>query len=145
MGRNILKLDVTGIEETINQLNRVAREDSKTAAEEALTKAGQKITNDTLKGLSRANLPAKGKYLHGATKESVVTNPHVEWKGESASMGVGFDFGKPGAGGYLISGTPKMSAVKPLHRIYKEKSYMKEIEDDMKKTIGQYIDKALKR
>lgn len=145
MGRNILRLDVRGIEETINQLNRVAKEDSKKATEDALTKAGKKIGDDTIRGLDKAYLPAGGKYSHGKTRESVMQNPSVEWKGESASIGVGFDFGKKGAGGYLITGTPKMKPDKPLHRIYKEKSYMNEIEKDMQKTIGEYIGKALTR
>lgn len=147
MARNILRIDVSGIEETISKLDKIAKQDTKKATEEALTKAGERIEKDTIQGLDDSNLPAGGDYHSSQrwTEKSVIRNPQVEWKGESASIGVGFDFGKKGAGGYLISGTPKMKRDEALYRIYKSKSYMKEIQDDMEKTVGKYIKEALSR
>ena len=68
-----------------------------------------------------------------------MTNPQPEWDGFVASVSVGFDFSVPGAGGYLITGTPKMAPDKQLHKIYKGKKYMQEIQ----KIIGAEITDAI--
>ena len=147
MAKNILRLDTSGIEELVAKLNKVAKEDTKQAVEEALTKAGKKVTDDTIRGLDKSNLPAGGKYSRGDTRKSVIENPEVNWfaGGTKAQIGVGFDFDLPGAGGYLITGTPKMKPDALLHRIYKERSYMKEIDEDMQKVINEHIQRALTR
>ena len=145
MAKNILRLDTSGIEELVAKLNKVAKEDTKQAVEEALTKAGKKVTDDTIRGLDKSNLPAGGKYSKGTTRQSVIQYPKVEWHANTAQIGVGFDFDLPGAGGYLITGTPKMKPDALLHRIYKERSYMKEIDEDMQKVINEHIQRALTR
>ncbi len=54
---------------------------------------------------------------------------------------MGFDKTKPGAGGFLITGTPKMQPVKPLAQIYGSKKYekqmTKEIQEELEKTIQE--------
>lgn len=143
MGRNTLKLQTKGIDELVDKLKKLDG-DVKGAVTEALEKAGEKIGNDTDIAISKPNLPARGKYSHGATAESVIHNPPVEWKGNQASIGVGFDYGKVGAGGFLIAGTPRNNPDVALRRMYKDRKYMSDVEKEMQETIGQYITKKMR-
>lgn len=138
MARNTLKLDTSGFERLLAQLQD-AGGDAQLAATQALEKAGRKISGDTLDAINDANLPAGGKYSTGETRESVVTNARVTWSGSVAEIPVGFDFSKPGAGGFLITGTPKMKPDKALNRMYKQKRYMRDIQDDMYHTVMSHV------
>ena len=130
MGKNLLKLDVSGFEEYIQKLEKLEA-DLKPIVSDALNQAGETITDDTFDAVSDSNLPRGGEYSTGKTRESIIKNPRVKWSGITAEIGVGFDFAKPGAGGYLITGTPRMAPDKALNRIYKSKKYMKDIQKDM--------------
>lgn len=130
MGKNLLRLETGGFEEYIAKLEKLEA-DIKPVVDQALNKAGVKITNDTLNAVAEPNLPRGGKYSSGETKESVVHNPQVKWTGSIAEIGVGFDFDKPGAGGFLITGTPRMAPDKALNKIYKSKKYMKDVQQEM--------------
>ena len=130
MGKNLLKLDVSGFEEYIQKLEKLEA-DLKPIVSDALNQAGETITDDTFDAVSDSNLPRGGEYSTGKTRESIIKNPRVKWSGTTAEIGVGFDFNKPGAGGYLITGTPRMAPDKALNRIYKSKKYMKDIQKDM--------------
>lgn len=145
MGKNMLKLDVKGFDEYIAKLEKLDS-DVKKIVTDALNQAGETITNDTMNALSPEFLPAGGQYSTNPsmTNASVVKNPRTQWSGTIAEIGVGFDFTKPGAGGYLISGTPKMAPDRELNRIYKNRRYMNEIKkymieifnDEIKKRMG---------
>lgn len=142
MGRTTLKLSTKGLEELITKFDQLGG-DIKKVTEEALEEAGKKIGNDTLDALAPANLPAGGKYSTGETKNSVVQNPKVEWSGSVAEIGVGFDYGKPGAGGFLITGTPRMRPDDALNKMYKQKRYMTQIEKEMKEVFNEAIIKRM--
>lgn len=142
MGRNILKLDTTGFDRLIDHLKELDGEVQK-AVTDALEQAGETITADTHEAVSPPNLPRGGKYSHGDTEASIVA-PKVSWVGTTAEMPVGFDFAKPGAGGYLITGTPKMRPDMALQKIYKRKKYMHDIQNDMAEVVQDYIAKALR-
>ena len=129
-GKNSLKLDVSGFEEYIQKLEKLEA-DLKPIVSDALNQAGETITDDTFDAVSDSNLPRGGEYSTGKTRESIIKNPRVKWSGTTAEIGVGFDFNKPGAGGYLITGTPRMAPDKALNKIYKSKKYMKDIQKDM--------------
>lgn len=106
--------------------------------------AGQQIAEDTTAAVARGNLPAKGKYSHGETAASIVQNPKVEWSGNVAEIHVGFDHTVPGAGGFLITGTPKMAPDKALQKIYKNNSqlnpsYVKKRQKDMQEYLMREI------
>lgn len=130
MGKNLLKLDVSGFEEYIQKLEKLEA-DIKPIVSDALNQAGETITDDTFDAVSDSNLPRGGEYSTGKTRESIIKNPRIKWSGTTAEIGVGFDFNKPGAGGYLITGTPRMAPDKALNKIYKSKKYMKDIQKDM--------------
>lgn len=99
--------------------------------ESVLSDAAKQIQSDTLEAAQKPNYPAGGRYSGGQTRESIATQTTVDWEGMVASIPVGFDFSKPGAGGFLISGTPMMPPVPQLRRIYRQKAYMAGINKGM--------------
>lgn len=105
----------------------VARE----AIETILQEAAKQVQADTAAAIVAPNLPARGKYSGGETAGSVHTETAVMWEGMSAWVPVGFDFAKPGAGGFLISGTPRMQPVHRLHEMYRGKKYINGIYQKM--------------
>lgn len=137
--RNTLKLDFRGFEELITKLDGL-NGDVKNAVTDALEQAGETIGEDTENAVEKANLPAGGEYSKGLTKKSIIKNPKVSWSGTKAEIGVGFDYGKPGAGGFLITGTPRMKPDYELQKIYKRKKYTSAIQNDMANVINDYID-----
>lgn len=146
MARNTMQLDLKGFNELMTKLDGLGG-DLKKAATEALEKAGEKIAEDTASAVQKNNLPAHGKFSTGKTQDTVVENPKVEWSGDVASIGVGFDFSKNGAGGFLIKGyyqnyhgTPRHMAPQPqLNAMYTGKGYMKSIQNEMKEVVLKAI------
>ena len=139
--RNTLRLDTSGFEELITKLDAV-NGNVKKAVTDALMQAAETVHDDTVDALADGFLPAGGKYSQGTTKLSVA-EPSVEWSGTTAVAGVGFDYGELGAGGFLISGTPRMQPDPKLEQIYTRKKYMKALQDDMQEVISDYINDAL--
>lgn len=140
--RNTLKLTTSGFEELITKLDKLGG-DIMGVVEDALTQAGETIGEDTVEAVDKAYLPAKGKYSKGDTEKSIIRNPKVRWQGTTASVEVGFDYSKKGAGGFLITGTPKMKPDTELQKIYKKKPYMKRIEEDMVDVVQSAIAEKL--
>lgn len=144
MARNTLKLDATGFESMLAKLDSLGG-NVKEAVQEALTKAGETISRDTIAALDPANLPAGGNFSKGDTRSSVITDAQVRWEGLTAYIPVGFDFSKPGAGGFLITGTPRMRPDVALLKMYKQKSYMNQIQKDISNIILDYVIEAMER
>lgn len=142
MARNTLKLDLSGFKELMIKLDKLGG-NLKEVTEDALTQAGETIGWDTFNAVESPNLPARGKYSQGETADSIVLEPKVEWSGATASIGVGFDYSKPGAGGFLITGTPRIKPVSGLQQIYKRKKYMSDIQKDMQRVISDAIDEKM--
>lgn len=137
-----LRLDTSGLDAYLKKLASLGG-DVRAAAERALTDAAEKIRDDTLEALAAPHLPASGKYSSGQTKESVVTDTKPRWEGSVAWVPVGFDYSKPGAGGYLISGTPKMRPDAQLNKMYKGKKYMADVQNAMADEILEKITEAM--
>ena len=142
MARTTLRLDTKGFDRMLKELE-AAGGDVKRAVDEALTKASAKITQDTKAAMAQPNLPARGEYSTGDTMDSIIQDARVEWEGSVASIPVGFDFSKPGAGGFLITGTPRMQPNKELQKMYKQKKYMGEIQAQMSDLIMDHLIKSL--
>lgn len=144
MARNTLKFDGDLFGEYIRQLESLGA-DVKQAVEDTLVSAGETIGDDTMDAVQDKYLPAKGKYsgIDKDTQKSIIRNPEVKWIGETAEMGVGFDYSKPGAGGYLITGSPKRPPDQELKRMYKGKRYMKQIQEqiteDMENAVEEHM------
>ena len=141
MARNTLKLNTKGFEKLLVQLDKLGGDVNK-AVEDALKPAAERIQIDTHLALSIANLPAQGRYWTGTTSEAVVSDNSVRWEGQTAWVPVGFDFSKRGAGGFLITGTPKMRPDQKLHEMYKQKKYMNQIQRDMEDAVWKHLNKA---
>lgn len=140
--RNTLKLDTSGFVEMLRKLDSLGG-DVKKATQDALLQASETIYEDTIDAMQKSNLPAGGKYSRGTTMESIIRDAQVTWEGLVGSVPVGFDFSKPGAGGFLITGTPKMQPDKELHRMYKQKKYMRDIQNDMGDVIMDFVTNAM--
>lgn len=142
--RNTLKLQLGGFEELITKLEGL-NGDVKSVVTDALGQAAETIEWDTKDAVKAANLPAKGKYSQGDTEKAIVENAQTEWSGTVASIGVGFDYGVKGAGGYLITGTPKMKPDYALQKMYKQKKYMTQIQNDMAEIVTDAIEEAMEK
>lgn len=129
-GRNTLKLDTSGLYDILAQVEALGGNVER-VVENVLKDAVGQITNDTLAATIKPNFPARGVYSHGWTRDEIVQETEVHWEGRKAWMPVGFDFSKPGSGGYLITGTPKMQPVTELNKIYKQKRYMSVLQKQM--------------
>lgn len=140
--RATLNLDTKNLEELITKLDELGG-DIKAAVEDALIEGAALVTIDTQNALSDSNMPAGGKYSSGETRESVVKDLNVKWDGTQASIKVGFDYDKPGAGGYLITGTPHMRPNQALNEIYKGKKYMQGISKRMSEKVSEHIKKKM--
>lgn len=136
--RNILRLDTSGLEHMIRTLESLGG-NVRQAVEESLVQAAEKVREDTIEALQPQYLPAGGIYSRGKTLESVITDTRVTWEGTVGSVPIGFDFSKSGAGGFLITGTPRMQPDRELNRMYKGKKYMADIQKQMSDVIIRHI------
>lgn len=142
MAKNKVQFDFSALSDIVEKLDK-ARADLEKVIQEVLEDAAEEITQDTIDALGHAYLPAGGRYSTGDTLESVIADPKVETKGTMMEVGVGFDKSKKGAGGWLISGTPKMAPDKKLADIYTAKKYenklMKEIQAKLEDKLDEIV------
>lgn len=139
--RNTLRLDLSGFEEMVTKLEALNGNVQK-AVTDALQQAAETVHDDTVDAMRKQNLPHKGIYSTGRTALTIV-QASVEWSGTIGVAPVGFDYGEKGAGGYLISGTPRMQPNRALEQIYTRKKYMKQLQEDMQEVISDYINEAM--
>jgi hypothetical protein len=140
MAKNKFQFDFDALSDIIEKLDKAGAELEKVLTE-VLEDTAEEITQDTITALAPAYLPAGGKYSTGETLASVIRNPKVEQKGSILEIGVGFDKSKPGAGGWLITGTPKMQPDQQLAKIFQTKKYANKINDEIKKELQKELDK----
>lgn len=119
--------------------------DLKEVFTDVLEQEGESVAEDTKDAVKKAYLPAKGEFSRGDTENSIVMQPKVEWSGSIAEIGLGFDKTKHGAGGFLITGTPKMQPDYELERIYTQKKYSSKITSSILDYLQAEIDYRLKR
>lgn len=139
--KNTLKLELSGFNELVTKLDGL-NGDVKKVVTNALDQAAETIAEDTKEAVQKSKLPAKGKYSTGDTERAIV-KPKVEWSGTTASVGVGFDYSSNGAGGFLITGTPRMQPDRELQKMYKQKKYMSGIQKDMQEVVLDEIEKVM--
>lgn len=115
----------------------------KSVFSKAMEEAAEKVQADTIAALEDAHLPAGGKYSQGDTKKSVIPDPKTTWEGSVGEIGLGFDKTKQGAGGFLITGTPKMRPDLALERIYGTKRYENQLKKQIEKALQKEIDRIM--
>ena len=140
--KNTFTLDTAPLEGLVQKILDLDG-DAREAVESALEQAAETISDDTLDAVAPGNLPAQGRYSTGATEASVLRDQKVRWTGTTAWIPVGFDFTMPGAGGYLITGTPKMDPVVQLRKMYKQKKYMADIQKDITDVLEDALVRAM--
>lgn len=131
-----------GFAEYAEKIDRLGG-DLKAIFTQALETAFEIVQADTLAALDDSNLPAKGRYSHGQTVASVLDDNTVKWSGSVAEIGVGFDKTKPGAGGWLITGTPKMQPDEALASIYDRKGYTKHLQWQIEQIFIQEVKRLM--
>ena len=138
--KNSLNIDFSAFAEYAEKLDKLGV-NLKPVFGEAMENAAKKVEEDTRSALADANLPAGGIYSTGDTIASIVTDAKVDWHGSYGEISLGFDKSKPGAGGFLITGTPKMLPNRKLEDIYGRRKY----ESEIRKQIREDLDKAVKK
>lgn len=132
--KSFISIDFSNFEAYAEELDHLGA-DLQKIFNDVMEQEAETVQEDTLEALSSSNLPARGRYSKGFTKQSVDTHPRVEWSGSIGEIGLGFDKSKRGAGGFLITGTPKMQPDYALQTIYGRKKY----ETDIIKSIMEYL------
>lgn len=144
-GRNRgLSIDYKVFEDLAADLDRLGV-DLKETFTFAMEEQGKKVADDTKAAVQKANLPAKGVYSSGETEKSIVMQPKVEWSGDVGELNLGFDKTKAGAGGFLITGTPKMQPDYELESIYARKAYSNKLETNIRNHLEKKIWYMLRR
>lgn len=143
-GRNSLKIDFSVFSDFAAELDKLGA-DLKEIFTDVMEQEAETVAEDTKEAVGRANLPANGIYSTGDTESSIVMQPRVEWSGELGEIGLGFDKSKPGAGGFLITGTPRMQPDYKLEDIYARKSYEKKMVGDIMDYLGAEIDDHMRK
>ena len=133
--KNGISMDFSVFEEYAERLENLGAE-LQPIFTDVMEQEAETVQEDTIVALASANLPAQGNYSTGDTKKSVDMSPRVIWEGSLGEIGLGFDKTKNGAGGWLITGTPKMRPDYELENIYGRKKY----ENQLRKSIMQYFE-----
>lgn len=140
--KNWISIDMYAFADYADKLDKLGADLKKTLGK-AMKKGAAKVEKDVLEALDDGNLPAGGKYQRNPskTKASVIKDAEVKWSGNYGEIGVGFDKSEPGAGGWLITGTPKMQPDKKLAQIFQSKKYAKTINDEIKEELEDQLKK----
>ena len=137
--KNFIDIDFSNFAyfaEEIDKLNG----DLKKIFGDAMEQAAETVQDDTRDAVAAANLPAGGQFSQGETEDSIIQYPKVQWSGSVGEIGLGFDKTKPGAGGFLITGTPSMHPDYALEDIYARKKYTRQIVDQINQDLQDALD-----
>ena len=141
LGSGNFSIDFSNFEEIAQKLESMDM-DLRDAVGEAINEVARQVQDEVREGVQPPNLPAKGDYSKDQdTEHSIIDNPQVEWSGFVGEIDLGFDKSKPGAGGFLISGTPQHDPAPILAKIFTTRKYM----TDFKKRIEQELHKVIER
>jgi hypothetical protein len=136
--RNKLQMELDGFAQLLVDFEEIGG-NLQEAVTDAIEQASETIGEDTEAAVAKAYLPAEGRYSEGNTAETVVKSPKAEWSGTVVECGIGFDKTKKGAGGFLITGTPRMRPDWELEKIYVQKKYFRNLQKDMCDVVNDYI------
>lgn len=142
MASGMLSIDFSAFNEYAEKLDNLGADLQKVIGD-AMETAGQKVQEDTESAMAAGNLPAGGKYSQGETMSSIIRDPKAEWQGSEGTINLGFDKTKAGAGGFLITGTPKMKPNYKLQDIYMRKTYVNKLLKQIRADLQDEIDKRM--
>jgi hypothetical protein len=144
VARKKIGLQFEGWEEYISKLDELGGSTVvKKGVEEALIESKKHVNPLIEKSMVKGKLPAGGKYSQGETRDQIIVDPQTVWHGSLGEIDLGFDKTKPGAGGFLITGTPKMRPNYALEDIFSRKKYLakitKQIREELQDAIDEYM------
>ena len=137
--KNYIAVDFSNFADFAEKLDRL-NADLKQIFGDAMERAAERVQEDTREAVESSYLPAGGKYSTGDTQSSIIRDTKVKWSGSVGEVHLGFDKSKPGAGGFLITGTPKMQPDAALATMYTGKKYQRQINDQIKKDLQEALD-----
>lgn len=140
--KSSLSIDFSAFSDYADQLDQLGA-DLKEIFADAMEQAAETVQDDTIDAMSAVNLPAGGRYSRGDTEASIIRDAKVSWAGSVGEIGLGFDKTKPGAGGFLITGTPKMKPNNALVDIFGRKKYESQIKSDIEEVLQDEIDQRM--
>lgn len=140
--KNYVSIDFNGFAEYAEELDKLGADLQKIFGD-AMEEAGKTVQSDTLAALDSGNLPAQGKYSRGDTERAVIDDLTVQWSGAVGELPLGFNKSVPGAGGFLITGTPRMAPDYELEKIYGTRKYENQLKRSIEKRLQAEIDKRL--
>ncbi len=114
---------------------------------EVMEEAGKEVQEKTKEASANAYLPAGAKYRssNSETLAAIDPSPKPIVSGSVIEIGLGFDKSKPGAGGFLITGTPKMAPDYKLEDLYVRKRYKNKLVKEIGESLQDEIDKRFRR
>lgn len=137
MPKNRLSLDFEGFTEVLNKLEKIGK-DSNHTAETALIESKHYVHRNLESSMAVHNRT-------GQTERSLHYQDKVEWTGNIAEMGVGFDISEGGLPSiFLMYGTPKMSPDKKLYNAIFGNKTRKEISQIQEEIFRNYLRKVMK-
>ena len=140
--KSSLSIDFSAFSDYADQLDQLGA-DLKEIFADAMEQAAETVQDDTIDAMSAVNLPAGGRYSRGDTDASIIRDAKVSWAGSVGEIGLGFDKTKPGAGGFLITGTPKMKPNNALVDIFGRRKYESQIKSDIEEVLQDEIDQRM--
>lgn len=121
------KIEISGFDQVLKRLTELEG-DVKKVTENALRETHKIVTAKADEGMAQSNLPAGGKYSTGETLSSMRRQAKIEWRGDVASVSVGFDISHGGlASIFLMYGTPRMKKDQKLYNAFYSPSTKKEV------------------
>lgn len=143
MARNKIGLQVKGFEDYMAKLDELGGSAAMRRGVESALKASKQHVNPKINiAMTKSNLPAKGEYSKGGTKQYIDTDMTVDWDGMIGSIKVGFDFKESGIKSiFLMYGTPKMSPVAGL----KDAIYGSKTKREISKIQAEALNKVIQR
>lgn len=140
--KSMISIDFTNFDTYAEKLDKLGANLQKVFTD-AMEQAAETVQEDTIEAMADSNLPAGGKYSQGETEASIIRDAKVIWHGSLGIIGLGFDKTKPGAGGFLITGTPKMRPNYRLEDIYGRKKYENQLKKDIEEVLQDEIDRIM--
>ncbi len=138
----MLSIDFSAFAEYAEKLDNLGADLQKVIGD-AMDQAAETVQEDVQSAMAKGNLPAGGKYSDGQTESSIIKDPRTNWRGSLGEIGLGFDKSRPGAGGFLITGTPRMRPNYRLEDIFVRKKYLKKIMDQIREELQDAIDSII--
>lgn len=141
--RNRISLDFEGLEQYSEKIDKLGG-NLKEVVEEALVKSNATVARNLLSATHKGKYPAGGKYSAGDTRRSITTSKHVNWTGNFAEIGVGFDFSVSGLKSiFLMYGTPRMKKVQAIYDAVYGKKTKKEIAEMQEEIFAKAVEEIM--